>query len=71
MPKKSCWARAGAGAEAVIRIYGSAEPEPKEIFTAPHTAAKFTCAFCLWAVECKVFGLLEHFVAFSNCKLFL
>ncbi len=26
----------GAGGGAVILIYGSAEPEPKEIFTAPH-----------------------------------
>jgi hypothetical protein len=28
--------RVEAGAGAVIRIYGSAEPESKEIFTAPH-----------------------------------
>jgi hypothetical protein len=27
--------RVGYGARAVIRLYGSAEPEPKEIFTAP------------------------------------
>ncbi len=27
--------RVGAGSGAVIRIYGTLEPEPKEIFTAP------------------------------------
>ncbi len=26
--------RAGSGAEAIFRIYGSTEPDPKEIFTA-------------------------------------
>jgi hypothetical protein len=29
-------AGSGAGAGAVIRIYGSTEPKPNEIFTAPH-----------------------------------
>jgi hypothetical protein len=35
---------ARAGDVAVIRIYGSAEPEPKEIFTAPQHCWQITCS---------------------------
>ncbi len=48
--KKKCKnVRVGeAGAGAFIWIYGSAEPEPKEIFTAPHQCLPVTCSGTAW-----------------------